>query len=88
MPTYRWKVRSRIYRWYRDLLAVELRIDAGDDDLPAALAELHRIEGEVAKVEVPLSYIDELYNLRLHIQLIRDEINRPRDPSDQSQAPQ
>ena len=76
VPTYRWKVRSRIYRWYRDLSAVELSVDAGTGQSRVALEELDRIEQEAAKVEVPLSYTDELYNLRLHIQLVRDKINK------------
>ncbi|NKB67177.1 MAG: C4-dicarboxylate ABC transporter substrate-binding protein [Candidatus Latescibacteria bacterium] len=81
VPTYRWKVRSRIYRWYRDLSAVEAAIDQGDQDLETALAQLRRIEAEVAKVEVPLSYTDELYNLRLHIQLVQNKINQQQNPS-------
>lgn len=76
VPTYRWKVRSRIYRWYRDLSAVEISVDAGVGDPTMALKELDRIEQEAAKVEVPLSYTDELYNLRLHIQLVRDKIDK------------
>ena len=76
VPTYRWKVRSRIYRWYRDLSAVEISVDAGVGDPTVALKELDRIEQEAAKVEVPLSYTDELYNLRLHIQLVRDKIDK------------
>ena len=76
VPTYRWKVRSRIYRWYRDLSAVEISVDAGVGDPAMALKELDRIEQEAARVEVPLSYTDELYNLRLHIQLVRDKIDK------------
>ena len=76
VPTYRWKVRSRIYRWYRDLSRVEVSVDAGTGDPAMALKELDRIEQEAAKVEVPLSYTDELYNLRLHIQLVRDKIDK------------
>ena len=76
VPTYRWKVRSRIYRWYRDLSAVEISVDAGIGDPAMALKELDRIEQEAARVEVPLSYTDELYNLRLHIQLVRDKIDK------------
>ena len=45
-----------------------------------ALKELDRIEQEAAKVEVPLSYTDELYNLRLHIQLVRDKIDKRHGP--------
>ncbi|HEY5719422.1 MAG TPA: C4-dicarboxylate ABC transporter substrate-binding protein, partial [Gammaproteobacteria bacterium] len=75
-PTYRWRVRSRIYRWYRDLRTVEGRIlgtpDAQTRDW--AYAELARIEHEVALLNVPLSYADQLFNLRLHINFVRREL--------------
>jgi hypothetical protein len=75
-PTYRWRVRSRIYRWYRDLRTVEGRILAGADAETRAWAEaeLDRIEHEVAQLNVPLSYADQLFNLRLHIRFVRREL--------------
>jgi len=76
-PTYRWRVRSRIYRWYRDLRTVEQRIfDGADDEIVAwANGELDRIEREVAQINVPLSYADQLFNLRLHIRFVRRELH-------------
>lgn len=71
-PTYRWRVRSRIYRWYRELRQVESARQRGEADAAAGLAELDRIEKEVEHVEVPLSFAEELYHLRLHIGLVRD----------------
>ena len=78
-PTYRWRVRSRIYRWYRDLRTVEQRIfDGADDEIVAwANGELDRIEREVAQINVPLSYADQLFNLRLHIRFVRRELHMP-----------
>ena len=75
-PTYRWRVRSRIYRWYRDLRTVEQRIFNGADDETTAWAngELDRIELEVSQINVPLSYADQLFNLRLHIRFVRREL--------------
>ena len=77
-PLYRWQIRSRIYRWYKELLEVN-----PDPQEPMTKAErtgyhqeLDRIEDEVAKVSVPLSYAQELYNLRLHIQLVRDQVEQ------------
>jgi hypothetical protein len=40
------------------------------------LAELDRIEGQVMKVSVPLSYSKELYDLRLHIEMLRNELQK------------
>ena len=76
-PTYRWRIRSRIYRWYRDLRQVEQRIYGGADaDVTAwAEGELDRIEGEVSQINVPLSYADQLFNLRLHIRFVRRELH-------------
>ncbi len=76
-PTYRWRVRSRIYRWYRDLRRVEQRIFGGADAETRAWAdgELDRIEAEVSQINVPLSYTDQLFNLRLHIRFVRRELH-------------
>jgi hypothetical protein len=35
------------------------------------LAELDTIEAKVGQISLPLSYADELYALRSHIQLVR-----------------
>ncbi len=68
-PLYEFRIRSRIFRWYGQLRAVESaqgRRPAGD-----LLDELDAIEQKVGRVKVPLSYADELYALRSHIQLVR-----------------
>ena len=77
-PTYDWRMRSRINRWYEDLQAIEQKLDAGGshDDHRRQLAELDRIEQGVRRVSVPLSYASALYTLRLHIDLLRDELQR------------
>ncbi len=74
-PTYRWRVRARIYRWYRTLKELEVRLYAGPEaeELVSCRAELEHLDREVAQVTVPLSYAEELYHLRLHIALVREE---------------
>lgn len=68
-PVYRWRIRVRIYRWYRVLRAIDqhLGADAEFDALAEDLDKLTRLEHEVADVWVPLSFMEEFYNLRLHI---------------------
>lgn len=81
MPAiYRWRVRSRIYRWYRDLRPLEARVRAGLDTQQArrVLDRLDEIEHELAQTSVPLAYAEELYQLRLHIDLVRGEVLRTR----------
>lgn len=77
-PLYRWRIRSRIYRWYKDLLEIE---DAAYDARGAArrvelTARLDAIETEVQHLSVPLSYADAAYSLRMHIGLVRETLNR------------
>lgn len=75
-PTYRWRVRSRIYRWYKDVKGVDLGLkdEQSRERLTMYMAELDRIEDEVNKISTPLSYADQLYNLRMHISLVREEL--------------
>jgi TRAP transporter TAXI family solute receptor len=77
-PTYRWRIRSRIYRWYDELheLDMELKDDENLETLTEALKVVNAMEQEVREVEVPLSYAEELYNLRLHIDLLRNQFER------------
>lgn len=81
-PVYRWRVRSRIYRWYRELQAVDdlshgkQLSSAERDELEK---ELERIENEVNKVKTPLSYADQLYHLLVHIELVRNKVTGTSD---------
>lgn len=72
-PLYRWRIRSRIYRWYEDLRQVDeiLHQEPSDDHLRRHVSDLRRLEREVSEeVSVPLSYMDEFYRLREHIDLV------------------
>ncbi len=75
-PTYRWRVRSRIIRYYRALLGVEARLH--DNPTPAERERcrdlLDEIEGRLGNVSVPLAYADMLYRLRLHLQFVRERL--------------
>lgn len=76
-PVYKWRVRRRAYKWYKELRYLERRIQGrAHDDLVAYRAELDRIESEVKKVKIPLAYAEELYQLRLHIRYVREGLER------------
>ena len=68
-PLYEFRVRSRIFRWYGQLRAVE--DGQGEKPPDELIQELDRIETRVGNITVPLSYADELYALRSHINLVR-----------------
>ena len=76
-PLYRWRTRSRIYRWYDELGRIDRQLSAGVST--ALLDELAAMEAEVKKVEVPLSYAEELYDLRLHLALVREQAESQKD---------
>jgi TRAP-type uncharacterized transport system substrate-binding protein len=71
-PLYEFRIRSRIFRWYGQLRAVEGAI--GERPLKELLDELDGIEQRVGQISVPLSYADELYALRSHIGLVRQRL--------------
>lgn len=83
-PTYRWRMRSRIYRWYREIQAVEIQVEQSRsaDVIALQLAELDRIEQDVTKVSVPLSFHDELYDLRMHLGLVRSRLREEQSARD------
>ncbi len=68
-PLVEFRIRSRIFRWYGQLRALEdAAPERSRDEL---LKELGNIETRVTRIPVPLSYADELYALRSHIQMVR-----------------
>ncbi|MEB0136576.1 TAXI family TRAP transporter solute-binding subunit [Actimicrobium sp. CCC2.4] len=78
-PLYVWKVRSRVYRWYGQLRAVEQAIEGvlppqRRDVYAHQLARLNQIEEKVNQISIPLSFAEELYGLRSHINFVRKRI--------------
>ena len=74
---YQWRVRRRINRWYQALQKLETGIPAHErkERLEEILEEITHIEEEVAKVKVPASYGDNLYQLRFHTSLAREKLD-------------
>lgn len=93
-PLYVWRVRSRIYRWYRIVQELDRHIadraargggasndtdDDNDDDVERDLAVLRVLDGELSARTVPLSYMQEFYNLRVHVDLLRRRLEHSPD---------
>jgi TRAP transporter TAXI family solute receptor len=70
---YKWRVRSRIYRWYAKLKEIELELEQrrSQEELQRILARLDDIEEAVNQIDTPLAYSDSLYMFRQHIDLVR-----------------
>ena len=76
-PLYRWRIRSRIYRWYRDLREIEQEANQKKLDQAERQKLLHRLEclhKDLMEDSILLSYHDELYHLRMHAQLVRENL--------------
>jgi hypothetical protein len=78
-PLYVWRVRSRVYRWYGQLRSVEQSIEGVPPEKQAEvyrlqLKRLNDIEERVNRISIPLSFADELYGLRSHINFVRRRV--------------
>ena len=70
-PLYVFRIRSRIFRWYAQLRDIEDRLARGDADRDEVVQALDHLDERLGKLNVPLSYADELYDLRSHIMMVR-----------------
>jgi TRAP transporter TAXI family solute receptor len=75
-PLYQWRVRSRIYRWYGELMFIEnetrTAMTAGEQRDHES--RLDAIEALVNDLEPPLAYADQFYALRTHIDFVREKL--------------
>jgi hypothetical protein len=77
LAIYRWRIESRIHRWYQALL--ELERDAFKPSVDPKRREeilryLDHIEHAVNKIIVPASFGNLFYGLREHINFVRDSL--------------
>jgi TRAP-type uncharacterized transport system substrate-binding protein len=78
-PLYVWRIKSRVYRWYGQLRAVEQALDEADGPgrqqvCAELLKRLDEIEGRVNRMSIPLAFADNLYGLRSHINFVRQRV--------------
>ncbi len=74
-----WRMRSRIYRWYGELKFLERDLaqsaaaatPADADALARHLLRLDEIEAQANQLPMPLSFVDRVYTLRQHIDMVR-----------------
>jgi TRAP transporter TAXI family solute receptor len=73
-PLYQFRIRSRVFRWYGQLRAIETRVQDSGVDRAQLAKELEELDARVGRIHVPLSYADELYALRQNIDLVRGRL--------------
>ncbi|MGF6776290.1 TAXI family TRAP transporter solute-binding subunit [Paraburkholderia sp. GAS334] len=78
---YAWRVKSRIYRWYGTLIAIERESmgETSPTDKKALMARLDAIEDAVNGLKMPLAYADQFYVLREHIGFVRSRLDHPHE---------
>lgn len=79
----RWRVRSRIYRWYGELALLEREVAQTVEAPPVErwLSDLDRIERAAERVRTPTSYAGEWYTLREHIAFVRRAVMAKATPA-------
>ena len=71
---YTWRVRSKVFRWYGEVKAIETRALEAHADQDARRAEARRldaIEHAVNRLKIPLAFYHEVHLLRAHIDMVR-----------------
>jgi hypothetical protein len=80
VPTlYGWRIRSRIYRRYGELMALEREtfIPFTAEQREELLRRLAAFDKAVINSKIPGAYANELYVLREHARFVRDRLNEP-----------
>jgi TRAP-type uncharacterized transport system substrate-binding protein len=74
---YRWRIRSRIYRWYGALMSIEreMRGERTPEQREKVRARLDEIARAVAELRTPASFADQLYVLRDHVAAVRRRLD-------------
>lgn len=73
---YNWITRRRLFYWYAQLKSLEASFDADpmDRQLAEKQAKIEQIEDAVSHIRIPLTFSDQVYNLRSHIDIVRRKI--------------
>jgi TRAP-type uncharacterized transport system substrate-binding protein len=80
-PLYEFRVRSRVFRWYRRLREIEDAAGSAGAQPAELLRQLEALDARVGRISVPLSHADELYALRSHIVLVRRRLQGQASPA-------
>jgi TRAP transporter TAXI family solute receptor len=75
-PTYRWSVRRNIWKWYRVVHRIEKDLLEESASCEQLIERLSELQTKVILMRVPPAYSGELYHLRHHLLLVKEEILR------------
>lgn len=74
---YRWRIRSRIYRWYGALMKIErdIQLHPEPEQRAELVARVDEIAQAVRDLRTPASFGDQLYVLRDHVAAVRRRVH-------------
>jgi len=81
LPLYRWGIRFKVFRWYATLREIDSKINKTTELqlIEKEIRQVKALQNElIEQVSVPLSYMGEFYDLRVHIQLILNRLEERR----------
>jgi TRAP-type uncharacterized transport system substrate-binding protein len=75
---YGWRINSRIYRRYGELMALERAVlgPLSQEERAALIGRLDEIEKSVISVKMPGAYANQIFVLREHIQFVREHLSK------------
>jgi len=74
-PLYSWRMRARVNRWYKELEALDDRLNEKAIGHAEATERLDEIEHSVEQVNVPAGFAANAYTLRMHIDYLRRKVD-------------
>jgi TRAP-type uncharacterized transport system substrate-binding protein len=86
---YDWRIKSRVNRRYRQLMALERQSlgDLSPEQRARLIERLGQIEKAVISLKIPGSHAEHLYVLREHMQFVRENLTRSSHKIDGIQDP-
>jgi TRAP transporter TAXI family solute receptor len=79
---YDWAMRSKVLRVYGELRVLEdatSRAQSNESDMREMMAQLDSMEEQVNHLTMPITYASMLYELRTHIDLVRERLKKHAD---------
>lgn len=76
-PMLKWRINRKINRWYKSIQSIDILLNESlpPDQLDGLIRRLEDIEQKVTGIAVPAGYADKLYDLRVHIDLVRTKMS-------------
>jgi hypothetical protein len=73
----RWRVQRKIFNRYKRVRQIELKLHASSprEELLAGQEELATMDKSLATLKLPISFVEELYNLRTNVSYVRARID-------------